>query len=185
MPAPGRKSPVFSRLLLLSGGVVGSTVSRISLVGIRPLVHSHTRAENNAPVTAFDTFLPAHSRRLLETIRNSDEGAAALLQQAYHLCVAHVSLRRTDPDVPAPAGTAMYVEPMFYLNEQASCLFASRFRQPLLSNDRPDWRLTAVCAEIHDPALDGAAISMTVASETRDWQRTSDHVPVIADFEVE
>ena len=35
------------------------------------------------------------------------------------------------------------------------------------------------------PALDGAAISMTVASETRDWQRTSDHVPVIADFEVE
>jgi exodeoxyribonuclease-3 len=32
------------------------------------------------------------------------------------------------------------------------------------------------------PALDGAAVSMTVAAETRDWQRTSDHVPVIADF---
>ena len=35
------------------------------------------------------------------------------------------------------------------------------------------------------PALDGAAVSMTVAQETRDWQRTSDHVPVIADFVVE
>jgi exodeoxyribonuclease III len=35
------------------------------------------------------------------------------------------------------------------------------------------------------PALDGAAVSMTVASETRDWKRTSDHVPVIADFEIE
>jgi exodeoxyribonuclease-3 len=35
------------------------------------------------------------------------------------------------------------------------------------------------------PALDGAAISMAVLDETRDWQRTSDHVPVIADFVVE
>jgi len=35
------------------------------------------------------------------------------------------------------------------------------------------------------PALDGAAVSMKVAQETRDWQRTSDHVPVIADFVVE
>ena len=35
------------------------------------------------------------------------------------------------------------------------------------------------------PALDGAAVSITVASETRDWQRTSDHVPVIADFVIE
>lgn len=34
------------------------------------------------------------------------------------------------------------------------------------------------------PALDGAAASMTVAEETRDWQRTSDHVPVIADFAI-
>ena len=49
----------------------------------------------------------------------------------------------------------MYVEPTLDLNEQASCLFASRFRQPLLSNDRPDWRLTVVRGEIHDPALDG------------------------------
>jgi exodeoxyribonuclease III len=32
------------------------------------------------------------------------------------------------------------------------------------------------------PALDGAAVSMTVAEETRDWPRTSDHVPVIADY---
>jgi exodeoxyribonuclease-3 len=35
------------------------------------------------------------------------------------------------------------------------------------------------------PALDGAAVSMKVLDETRDWQRTSDHVPVIADFELE
>jgi exodeoxyribonuclease-3 len=35
------------------------------------------------------------------------------------------------------------------------------------------------------PALDGAAISMTVLDEARDWPRTSDHVPVIADFVVE
>ncbi len=35
------------------------------------------------------------------------------------------------------------------------------------------------------PALDGAAISMTVLDETRDWPRTSDHVPVIADFVIE
>ena len=35
------------------------------------------------------------------------------------------------------------------------------------------------------PALDGAAVSMTVLDETRDWQRTSDHVPVIADFVVD
>jgi exodeoxyribonuclease-3 len=32
------------------------------------------------------------------------------------------------------------------------------------------------------PALDGAAVSMTVLDETRDWPHTSDHVPVIADF---
>jgi len=32
------------------------------------------------------------------------------------------------------------------------------------------------------PALDGAAIAMTVLDKTRDWKRTSDHVPVIADF---
>jgi exodeoxyribonuclease-3 len=35
------------------------------------------------------------------------------------------------------------------------------------------------------PALDGAAVSMTVPEETRDWPRTSDHVPVIADFVIE
>ena len=35
------------------------------------------------------------------------------------------------------------------------------------------------------PALDGAAVSMTVADETRDWPRPSDHVPVIADFVIE
>jgi exodeoxyribonuclease-3 len=35
------------------------------------------------------------------------------------------------------------------------------------------------------PALDGAAVSMKVLAKARDWQRTSDHVPVIADFEVE
>jgi exodeoxyribonuclease-3 len=34
------------------------------------------------------------------------------------------------------------------------------------------------------PALDSAAISMRVLEETRDWKRTSDHVPVIADFVV-
>jgi exodeoxyribonuclease-3 len=32
------------------------------------------------------------------------------------------------------------------------------------------------------PALDGAAVAMRVLDETRDWTRTSDHVPVIADF---
>jgi exodeoxyribonuclease-3 len=35
------------------------------------------------------------------------------------------------------------------------------------------------------PALDGTAISMTVLDEARDWPRSSDHVPVIADFEVD
>jgi exodeoxyribonuclease-3 len=35
------------------------------------------------------------------------------------------------------------------------------------------------------PALEGAAVSMRVLDETRDWPRTSDHVPVIADFVVE
>jgi exodeoxyribonuclease-3 len=35
------------------------------------------------------------------------------------------------------------------------------------------------------PALDGAAVSMTVADETRDWPRPSDHVPVIADFVID
>jgi exodeoxyribonuclease-3 len=35
------------------------------------------------------------------------------------------------------------------------------------------------------PALDGAAVSMTVIEETRDWPRTSDHVPVIADLVVD
>jgi exodeoxyribonuclease III len=35
------------------------------------------------------------------------------------------------------------------------------------------------------PALDGAAVSMTVLDKTRDWKRTSDHVPVIADFVVD
>ena len=35
------------------------------------------------------------------------------------------------------------------------------------------------------PALDGAATSMRVLDEARDWPRTSDHVPVIADFEVD
>jgi len=33
-------------------------------------------------------------------------------------------------------------------------------------------------------ALDGTAVSMRVIDETRDWPRTSDHVPVIADFEI-
>jgi exodeoxyribonuclease III len=32
------------------------------------------------------------------------------------------------------------------------------------------------------PALDSAAVAMTVLDETRDWPRTSDHVPVLADF---
>ena len=32
------------------------------------------------------------------------------------------------------------------------------------------------------PALEGAAVSMRVLDETRDWTRTSDHVPVVADF---
>lgn len=35
------------------------------------------------------------------------------------------------------------------------------------------------------PALDGTAVSMTVLDETRDWTRTSDHVPIIADFEID
>jgi len=35
------------------------------------------------------------------------------------------------------------------------------------------------------PALDGSARQMTVLDETRDWTRTSDHVPVIADFEID
>ncbi len=35
------------------------------------------------------------------------------------------------------------------------------------------------------PALAGTAISMRVLDETRDWPRTSDHVPVIADFEID
>jgi exodeoxyribonuclease-3 len=35
------------------------------------------------------------------------------------------------------------------------------------------------------PALDGAAISMKVLDEARDWPRTSDHVPVIADFAID
>jgi len=34
------------------------------------------------------------------------------------------------------------------------------------------------------PALDGAAVSMTVIDETRDWTGTSDHVPVVADLEI-
>jgi exodeoxyribonuclease III len=34
------------------------------------------------------------------------------------------------------------------------------------------------------PALNGTAVSMRVLDETRDWTRTSDHVPVIADFVV-
>lgn len=35
------------------------------------------------------------------------------------------------------------------------------------------------------PALEGAAISLRVLDEARDWPRTSDHVPVISDFAVE
>jgi exodeoxyribonuclease-3 len=35
------------------------------------------------------------------------------------------------------------------------------------------------------PALDGAAIAMKVLDNARDWKRTSDHVPVIADFDIE
>jgi exodeoxyribonuclease-3 len=35
------------------------------------------------------------------------------------------------------------------------------------------------------PALSGAAVSMRVLDATRDWLRTSDHVPVIADFVIE
>ena len=35
------------------------------------------------------------------------------------------------------------------------------------------------------PSLGDAAVSMKVLDETRDWTRTSDHVPVIADFVVE
>ena len=34
-------------------------------------------------------------------------------------------------------------------------------------------------------ALDGAATSMRVLDEARDWPRTSDHVPVIADFAID
>jgi exodeoxyribonuclease-3 len=35
------------------------------------------------------------------------------------------------------------------------------------------------------PALGDNAVSMNVLDETRDWTRTSDHVPVIADFVVD
>ena len=35
------------------------------------------------------------------------------------------------------------------------------------------------------PALAGTAVSMRVLDATRDWPRTSDHVPVIADFVIE
>jgi exodeoxyribonuclease III len=35
------------------------------------------------------------------------------------------------------------------------------------------------------PSLEGTSRAMTVAIETRDWEKTSDHVPVIVDFEVE
>jgi exodeoxyribonuclease-3 len=35
------------------------------------------------------------------------------------------------------------------------------------------------------PALDGVTQSMTVLDKARDWKRTSDHVPVIADFSIE
>ncbi|MEM7191488.1 MAG: exodeoxyribonuclease III, partial [Pseudomonadota bacterium] len=34
------------------------------------------------------------------------------------------------------------------------------------------------------PALKGADKSMRVLDETRDWERTSDHAPVIVDFEI-
>ncbi|MGH6865925.1 MAG: exodeoxyribonuclease III [Methyloceanibacter sp.] len=52
-----------------------------------------------------------------------------------------------------------------------------------------DWRLSNRGRRLDHiwttPALEGAAVAMHVAQETRDWQRTSDHVPVIADFVVE
>jgi exodeoxyribonuclease-3 len=35
------------------------------------------------------------------------------------------------------------------------------------------------------PSLDGVTHSMTVLDKARDWKRTSDHVPVIADFSIE
>jgi exodeoxyribonuclease-3 len=35
------------------------------------------------------------------------------------------------------------------------------------------------------PSLDGATQSMTVLDKARDWKRTSDHVPVIADFSID
>ena len=35
------------------------------------------------------------------------------------------------------------------------------------------------------PALEGAATSMRVLEQTRDWERTSDHVPVIVDLEID
>ena len=35
------------------------------------------------------------------------------------------------------------------------------------------------------PSLDGTARSMTVLDATRDWPRTSDHVPVLADFVIQ
>ncbi len=35
------------------------------------------------------------------------------------------------------------------------------------------------------PSLEGAAVAIRVLDETRDWHRTSDHVPVIADFEID
>jgi exodeoxyribonuclease-3 len=52
-----------------------------------------------------------------------------------------------------------------------------------------DWRLSNRGRRLDHiwttPALDGTAISMSVIDETRDWPRTSDHVPVIADFEID
>ncbi len=52
----------------------------------------------------------------------------------------------------------------------------------------PDWkkadkgrRLDHIWAS---PALAGAATKMTIARETRSWQQPSDHVPVIATFEI-
>jgi exodeoxyribonuclease-3 len=35
------------------------------------------------------------------------------------------------------------------------------------------------------PSLGDKAVSMKVLAETRDWDRTSDHVPVIADFVID
>jgi exodeoxyribonuclease-3 len=51
-----------------------------------------------------------------------------------------------------------------------------------------DWRMSNRGRRLDHiwttPALDGTAVSMTVVDEARDWPRTSDHVPVIADFEI-